>query len=83
MPVSVNLLVLPSLEINDIPKKRTKWCGLRNVEFLQKRFSKNVSDMQCDQIGQILKILGNEVPCKSSQNIFQQFWAIVKIALLR
>ena len=36
---------------------------------------------QCDQIGRFLKVLGNKVPCKSSHNILQQFWAIVKMAL--
>ena len=24
---------------------------------------------QCDQVGEFLKVLGNKVPCKSSQNI--------------
>ena len=28
-------------------------------------------------------MLGNKVPCKRSPTILQQFWAIVKIALLR
>ena len=33
---------------------------------------------QCDQNGRYFKVLGEKVACKSSPNIEQQFWAIVK-----
>ena len=33
---------------------------------------------QCDQIERFLKVLGKKVPCKSSPNIRQHFWANVK-----
>ena len=35
---------------------------------------------QCDQIGRVLKVLGNKFPCKSSSNSLQQFGLLSKIA---
>ena len=42
------------------------------------QFDDKVDDDQCERIGRFFKVLGNKVPCKSSPNIYQKFWAIVK-----
>ena len=38
----------------------------------------NDSRYRYDHIGQFLKVLGDKIPGKSSQNILQRFWAVVK-----
>ena len=69
---------LPSLA----PFGQSSCPDLRQIRKTIKEGNPQTDDLkgkeQCDLIGRFLKVLGNKVPFKSSPNIWQQIWAIVK-----